>query len=178
MSFPFTSIVSSAYLKLGVAVALIAGLAYCVWVIRDSGVQACERKHQVELAEHIERAAAQAHQIALQDAEVISWADAKTRDVFKTRWKEHENISYADCSLSPAGRVLWNRATRAATDLTDTGEQGEPDQPAADAGDGDAEGNDSSASEEHGSDAAVGSGQGSGTPDATKPGAAWWRFWP
>jgi hypothetical protein len=141
--------------------------------IFNRGVADCERKHQVELAAHIERAASQAHQIALQDAEVISWADAKTRDVFKTRWKEHETIAYADCALSPAGRVLWNRASRSATDFTDTGEQGEPDQPAADAGDGDAEGNDSSSSARHGSDAATGDRPGSGTPDAAKPGTAW-----
>jgi hypothetical protein len=140
-------------------------------------VASCERKHQVELAGHIERAAAQAHQIDLQDAEVIAWSDAKTRTVFQTIWKEHENTSYADCSLSPAGRVLWNKATRAATDLSNTGEQGGTSETVDNTGDGNAEGNDSSTPTQHGSDAATGDRQGSSAPDAAKPGTAWWRFW-
>jgi len=171
MQLPFTSLVSSAYLKLGVAVALIAGLGYCVWAIRDSGVQATEQKHKAALAEHIERAAAQAYQISLQDAEVISWADnARTKTVFKTLWRDHETVAYADCSLSPAGRVLWNRASAAATDLSDTIEQGESYQVVTKAGNWDAEGNSGSPSPAHGADAPAGDRPGSSSPNV---GSAW-----
>jgi hypothetical protein len=163
--------------SIGAALAVAGFIAWGFVSVRNSGMDACERKHQVELAAHIERAAAQAHQIALQDAEVIAWADTKTRTVFKTLWREHENTAFADCALSPAGRVLWNKATRAATDLTDPSVEAGAAEAADDTGNRDAEGIDSSTSAQHGSDAATGDRPGSGAPDAAKPGTAWWKFW-
>ena len=150
----------------------ITGLATWGFVsIRSSGVAACEREHAELNALHVELAAAQAHSIALQDAEVISWADnARTNIVFKTLWRNHETVAYADCSLSPAGRVLWNRASAAATDLSDTVEQGESYQTVTKAGNWDAEGNSGSPSPAHGADAPTGDRPGGG---AENVGSAW-----
>jgi len=154
---------------LGVILA-IAGLCIGGYLfIYNRGVASCERKHQIALAEHIERASAQAHQIAMQDAEIISWADGK-KTVFKTLWKEHETIVYSDCSLSPAGRVLFNRAIAAATDISDTIEQGESYQTVTKTGNWDAEGNSGSPSPAHGADAPTGDRPGS---SAENVGSAW-----
>jgi len=139
---------------LGVILA-IAGLCIGGYLfIYNRGVADCERKHQIALAEHIERAAAQAHQVAMQDAEIISWADSK-KTVFKTLWKEHETTIYADCKLSPAGRVLHNKATRYATDLTDSSIESEPDSPTTVTGNGDTSRDGISAPTEHGTTEAV-----------------------
>jgi hypothetical protein len=152
----FITFLRSPFAKwLGIVLA-IAGLCIGGYLfIYNRGVADCERKHQIALAEHIERAAAQAHQIAMQDAEIISWADGK-KTVFKTLWKEHETIVYSDCSLSPAGRVLHNKATRYATDITDSSIESEPDSPTTVTGNGDTSRDGSSALAEHGTDAPVG----------------------
>jgi len=158
-----------AYLGAFIAVAGLA--AWGVMAIRSGGVASCERKHQIELAQHIQRAAEEAHKIALQDAEVISWADnARTNTVFKTLWRNHETVAYADCSLSPAGRVLFNRAISAATDLSDTIEQGESYQTVTKTGNWDDEGNSGSPSPAHGAVAPTGDRPGS---SAENVGSAW-----
>jgi len=155
---------------------MLAGVVlYAGWrgynAIIDRGVASCEREHAELNALHVELAAAQAHSIALQDAEVISWADnAGTKQVFKPLWRDHETVAYADCSLSPAGRVLWNRASAAATDLSDTVEQGESYQTVTKTGNRDAEGTGGYAPATHGADAPTGDRPGS---SAENVGSAW-----
>jgi len=139
--------------------------------IRNGCVAACERKHQVELAGHIKRAAEEAHQIAMQDAEIINWSDnARTVTVFKTLWKEHETITYADCKLTPAGRVLYNRAIRYATDISDTSEQSEQGEESPNTGDRNVKGNDSSTSPSHGTNETASNRPGSSEENV---GSAW-----
>jgi hypothetical protein len=160
---------------LGLAIGLSGLVTWGFVSIRSSGVADCERKHQVELAQHIERAAAQAHQIALQDAEVISWADnVRTRTIFKTLWREHETTVHADCSLTPASRVLWNRAVRAATDLSDTGIEGEPSPPVDNPGNGDNKRDGSGEHQERRSDPPDSLGAGRSPSDAQ---GSWFIGW-
>jgi len=167
--FKLLPIRSWAYL--GLALGLSVLVTWGVMAIRGSGVASEQRKHQVELAQHIERAAAQAYQIAMQDAEIINWSDnARTVTVFKTLWKEHETITYADCKLTPAGRVLYNRAIRYATDLSDTIEQSEQGEESPNAGDRDVKGNDGNTSPAHGTNETASDRQGSSTENV---GSAW-----
>jgi hypothetical protein len=123
MQIPFASLISSAYLKLGVAVALTAVLAYGVWAIRDSGVQATEQKHKAALAEHIQRAASQAHQIAMQDAEVSEYYEKwRVKTVVKTETITNEiPADCRTCTLSPAGLLLLNSAIRGGPASPDSG---------------------------------------------------------
>jgi hypothetical protein len=156
---------------LGLALCISGFIAWGFMAIRGSGVASCEREHAELNALHVELAAAQAHSIALQDAEVISWADnARTNTVFKTLWRDHETVAYTDCSLSPAGRVLFNRAIAAATDLSDTIEQGESYQTVTKTGNWDTEGNSGSPSPAHGTVAPTGDRPGS---SAENVGSAW-----
>ena len=160
---------------LGLALGISVLVAWGFMAIRGSGVADCERKHQIALAEHIERAAAQAHQIALQDAEVISWADkVRTTTVFKTLWREHETTVHADCSLTPASRVLWNRAVRAATDLSDTGIESEPNPSVDNPGDGNDKRDGSGEYQERRSDSPDSPGAGRGSSDAQ---GSWFTSW-
>lgn len=131
----------------------------------------CERNHQAAIAESVQRAAEEARSIALQDAEVIAWADkARTTTVFKTLWREHETTNYADCALTPAGRVLQNYATRHATDISDSSIESESGSASTDTGKRDASGDGSDTLTPHGSDAPVSNRPGSSTEDA---GSAW-----
>ena len=101
--------------------ALLAMLVlYAAWrgysAVIDRGVAICEARHSRALAESIERAQAQAREIALQDAEVLQAGTVyrnKIRDVYRDREIEIVKHIPADCSacrLGPDGLKLLNDA--------------------------------------------------------------------
>lgn len=96
---PFLLFLRSPLAKyIGIALA-ISGL--CWWgymAIGSSFTAACEDKHRVALAESIERATAQATQIALQDAEVSEYYEKwRTQIVVRNVVEEVTREIPADC---------------------------------------------------------------------------------
>lgn len=83
---------------IGIALA-VAGL--CWWgymAIGNRFTAACERKHQLALAESIERATTQAHQLALQDAEVSEYYEKwRTQVIVRNVVEEVTHEIPADC---------------------------------------------------------------------------------
>jgi len=110
---------SSLYVRLGIAAALAFIVGYGVWAIRDSGVQACEQKHAVVLAESIQRAAAQARALALQDAEVSEYYEKwRTKVIVRNVVEEVTREIPADCmrcGLGPDGLRKLNEIRRGDT---------------------------------------------------------------
>lgn len=105
-----------AWAFLGIALAL----SVLVWsgysAVFNRGVASAEARHAIALAESIERAQAQAREIALQDAEVIQEGAAereRIRTVYRNR--EIELVKYvpidcAYCRIAPPGVGLLNDA--------------------------------------------------------------------
>ena len=107
---------------LGLALALAAGAWSAYLAIDSRATTRCETEHRLELAEHIERAQAQAHQIAMQDAEISQYYEVwRTRTVTKTEEVIREiPAECARCAISARGMQLLNAA------------RSEPHQPAPD----------------------------------------------
>ena len=95
--------------------ALIGVAALCAWAyqtIDSRAVARCEGKHAIALAGHIQRAQAQATEIALQDAEISeSYEVWRTRTVTKVEEVTREvPADCAACRISPVGLSLINAA--------------------------------------------------------------------
>jgi len=149
--------------RIGAALVLSGILIGIYFYIGSRFTADCKRDYAAARAESIERAAAQAREIALQDAEIINWSDKiRTTTIFKTLWKEHENTVYVDCQLTPAQRVLHNRATRHATDLTDSGIESGSGESSSNSGERDVGRDGGATSSPHGSDAPIGDRPGDG----------------
>jgi hypothetical protein len=102
------------YIGAPVAIALLAWGGYAF--IHHRGVADCERDHNQALVESIKRAAAQAREIALQDAEVL-YSTYRTVERIRTVYREREqgvkDAVHQDCrlcALSPDGLKLLNDA--------------------------------------------------------------------
>lgn len=97
-------------------VAVTAAVGGAIYGIRTAGYNACERDHHAAMVESIQRAQAQAREIALQDAEVSNAYETereRIRTVYRDREIEVEKNVPADCrtcSLSPTGLGLLNDA--------------------------------------------------------------------
>lgn len=98
------------YLGFALGLAVAAGSLYMV--VDHRGYARCQREHQVALAAHIQRAQAQAVEIALQDAEISeSYEIWRTRTVTKVEEVIREiPADCAACRLSPNGLSLINAA--------------------------------------------------------------------
>ena len=97
---------------LGAFIGLAAVLAWAYQAIDARAVARCEGKHAIALAEHIQRAQAQATEIALQDAEISeSYEIWRTRTVTKVEEVTREvPADCATCRLNPRGLSLLNAA--------------------------------------------------------------------
>jgi hypothetical protein len=102
------------YIGAPVAIALLAWGCYAF--IHHRGVADCERDHNLALVESIQRAATQAREIALQDAEVLNDVVSvveKIRVVYREREqgvKDAIPLDCRQCSLSPSGLGLLNES--------------------------------------------------------------------
>lgn len=112
---PFLSLIPlRAWLYLAAVVAITAGLwggyRHVVGIGRDD----CERDHAASLAASIERATAQANQIAVQDAAVSEYYEKwRTRVVVQTESVTHEiPPDCRQCGLGPNGLQLLNSIRR------------------------------------------------------------------
>ena len=98
-----------------------AALGWAGMAIDSRAIARCEGRHALALAESIERAQAQARELALQDAEVISAGETtreKIRIIYRDREKEleqHVPVDCAKCRLSDSGIGLLNDALSNAT---------------------------------------------------------------
>lgn len=97
---------------LGFAAGLAVALGSIYLVVDRRGYARCEREQQVALAAHIQRAQAQATEIALQDAEISeSYEIWRTRVVTKVEEVIREiPADCAACRLNPRGLSLLNAA--------------------------------------------------------------------
>jgi hypothetical protein len=165
----FTSVLVGGYFYIGSRFTTDCKRDYEAAARAESIERAAEE--EAARAESIERAAEEARKIALQDAEIINWSDnVRAKPVFVPIWKEHENTAYADCTLTPAQRVLYNRATRLATDISDSSLEAGSGDGTDSPGDGVDEGDGSAASEAHAGGASTGYRPGSGQENV---GSAW-----
>jgi hypothetical protein len=111
---PFLVGTAAKYIGAPVAIALLAWGGYAF--IHHRGVADCERDHNLALADSIQRAAAQAREIALQDAEVLD-STYRTVERIRTVYREREQgVKDAVpqdcrlCALSPSGLNLLNQS--------------------------------------------------------------------
>lgn len=113
--------------------AIVALASFLVWgaiSLVHSTRDACEGRHALELAESIERASAQAREIALQDAEVLQSGEI-TRERIRTIYRERERklaemvpVDCNACRISPPAigllnDALANRPTKPSNQNTD-----------------------------------------------------------
>jgi hypothetical protein len=104
------------YIGAPIAVALLAWGGYTF--IHHRGVADCERDHDLALAEHIQRAASQAREIALQDAEVSGGYEItrfRIQTVYRDKAVEVVREITPDCmqcGLGPDGLRLINSIRR------------------------------------------------------------------
>jgi hypothetical protein len=102
------------YALAGIAFSAVLGGGYLF--IHHRGVADCERDHNLALVESIQRASAQAREIALQDAEVLNDVVSvveKIRIVYREREqgvKDAVPLDCRQCSLSPSGLGLLNES--------------------------------------------------------------------
>lgn len=96
------------------AIAVAAGGLYVLGRIHGAG--ACEQDHLANTAVHLQRAAEQAREIALQDAEVSAETAkviTRIRTVESAKQVEVKNEVQPDCNLcavTPRGKLLLNDA--------------------------------------------------------------------
>lgn len=162
--------------------AIIGGGWWLYRHIDAGGYDRCQGEQAQALAGHIARAQDEARAIALQDAEVLSWGDRRDteiRTIFRTLYLESAATPERDCSLSPAGRVLWNRANRAAStaasaySLVEAGPVAGP-AGTADAGDAGTDANQPHPG--HGTDGDLGQTAGGSAPNAEGARAPHWGW--